>query len=85
MRRLSLAGILCLLITAPYADADIIYLKNGNVLEVDDAVVKGDFVEFGLFNVSGRMSIELLAVERIEKTAARQQEMRLSGGIGGPV
>jgi len=81
-RAVSIAGI-CLLVAASFAAADIIYLKNGNILEVGSTEIQGDYVIFTIFN--GRMSIDLQAVERIEKTATPPSSARLAGGVGGPV
>jgi hypothetical protein len=83
MLRTVLVSVICLLVWGPPANADIIYLKNGNVLEVDSAEVKGEFVVFSIFN--GTMSIDLLAVERIEKSERAAGNTRLTGSIGGPV
>ncbi len=83
MFRTVVASVICLLVAAPFATADIIYLKNGNVLEVDSAEIKGDFVIFTIFN--GQMSIDLLAVDRIEKTDTPARTSAISGSIGTPV
>lgn len=64
------------------AHADIIYLRNGNSLEVNDAEIKGEFVVFSFG--SGTVAIELSAVERIEKTQAPARGIAsLRGTIGG--
>jgi len=83
MSRMVLASVICFLIMAPLATADIIYLKNGNVLEVDSAEIRGDFVIFTIFN--GQMSINLLAVDRIEKTDTPARTSAISGSVGTPV
>lgn len=66
---------------APFSQADhIIILKNGKVFHATYAEVKGDYVIF--FIEGGKMSIELLMVDRIEEineTSARMPS--LSGGI----
>lgn len=74
-------GLLMILGAAPLA-ADTIFLKNGNRLEVDGAEVKGEKVNFYVFN--GRMSIDISLVARIEKSAApAAADAGLSNGISG--
>lgn len=66
IKAIAAIGLLVVLGTAPLA-ADIIWLKNGNRLEVEAAEVNGERVNFFVFN--GRMSIDLSLVARIEKTS----------------
>ena len=66
MKRMTLSLAVCAICAVAAARADIIILKNGNSLHVDNAVVEGEFVAFVIFN--GKMAIELAAVERIERT-----------------
>lgn len=63
--RIIIAGLI-LLAFSSLTSADIIYLKSGNKIEVEGAEIKGDLVVFTVFN--GKMSIELSAVTRIEKS-----------------
>ena len=84
MYRMTLAALICLLLAPAFAAADVIHLKNGNALEVESAEVQGDFVVFSVFG--GKMSIQLSAVDKIEKRAYDPAAApRLSGGVGNPV
>ena len=84
MKRMAFATLICLLLAPAFAAADVIHLKNGNALEVDSAEVKGDFVVFTIFG--GKMSIQLVAVDRIEKRAYDPEAApQLAGGVGNPV
>jgi hypothetical protein len=66
MLRRYIVSVLLILCLAAAAGADVIYLKNGNRLEVEGARIDGEQVVFTVFN--GTMKIDLAAVERIEKT-----------------
>lgn len=65
MFRKSLIIVALLVAFSALSLGDIIYLKSGRQLEVDDAQVVGEKVHFTVFN--GRMSIALSAVAKIEK------------------
>jgi uncharacterized protein (UPF0335 family) len=65
-------NILIMLLLAVFsmaAMADVIYLKSGRTLEVDNAKIDGDKVVFTVFN--GRMSIARSAVVKIVKTETK--------------
>ena len=80
MRNKWILVILILAIVSLPAAADYIHLKNGKVLQVANAEVKGDFVVFNYGN--GTMSIELVAVSKIEKTNDNPENMPvLSSGV----
>lgn len=67
MYRIAFSCTLLLALFVSMANADIIYLKNGNRIEVQDAEIKGEMVVFSVFQ--GQMSIALSAVARVEKTS----------------
>jgi hypothetical protein len=67
MRLQVFISVFLLLSGAIICSADIIYLKNGNQFEVEDAEIVGEKVVFTVFN--GQMEIDLAAVARIERTS----------------
>lgn len=67
MLRAAFSCMLVVAIFASFAHADVIYLKNGNRIEVEGAEIKDDMVVFTVFQ--GQMSIALSAVARVEKTS----------------
>ena len=69
MLRKSITIMLLLAFFSIGAMADIIYLKSGRTLEVDNARVDGDKVVFTVFN--GKMSIARSAVVKIVKTETK--------------
>jgi len=64
LKRLLLASILCPWL-APAIQADLIYLKNGNVIEAEDVRLEGDYYVFNYYN--GRVALDKTLVERVEK------------------
>lgn len=67
MRRTIAISVLVMFCAVSLASADLIFLKKGKTIEVDNVKIVGDKVTFTVFN--GRMSIALSAVARIEKTS----------------